>query len=320
MTTTPTTQPSTTTVSTTLKVNQTAKRLDRLAKNVIFSISLVSISIILLILIFTFKEAQDVFFDAHVREEVLPTLFGTNWQPVSDSPKYGIIPLLIGTLKTTLIAMVIAVPIGVLSALYSVMFAPKWTKEVLKPTVELVAGLPSVVIGFFALVVLSGWLQTLTGSPFRLNALVGGVAISLTAIPIIFTISEEALSAVPQSMKEASYALGATEWETAFYVVLPAAYPGIFAGVLLGLGRAFGETLIVLMATGNAAITSWSVLDSTRTLTATIGAEMAEVVFGDPHYNVLFLIGTFLFLFSMTLNLIAEFYVKAKLLKKFRGG
>ncbi len=318
--TTSTTKTLTATTSTTQKVNQTAKRLDRIAKNVIFGVSLVSISIILLILVFTFKEAKDVFFDAHVREEVLPTLIGTNWQPVSDSPKYGIIPLLIGTIKTTLIAMVLAVPIGVLSGLYSVMFAPKWTKEVLKPAVELVAGLPSVVIGFFALVVLSGWLQALTGSPFRLNALVGGVAISLTAIPIIFTIAEEALSAVPQSMKEASYALGATEWETAFYVVLPAAYPGIFAGVLLGLGRAFGETLIVLMATGNAAISSWSLLDSTRTLTATIGAEMAEVVFGDPHYNVLFLIGTFLFLFSMILNLIAEFYVKAKLLKKFRGG
>ncbi|MCS6989557.1 MAG: phosphate ABC transporter permease subunit PstC [Chloroherpetonaceae bacterium] len=311
---------SATTAIAALKSHRRAKRLDSLAKNVILGVSLVSITIILLILIFTFKEAQNVFFDARVREEVLPTLFGANWQPVSDSPKYGVIPLFVGTLKTTLVAMLIAVPVGVLSALYSVMFAPKWTKEVLKPAVELVAGLPSVVIGFFALVVLSDWLQSLTGSSSRLTALVGGVAISLTAIPIIFTISEEALSAVPQSIKEASYALGATEWETAFYVVLPAAYPGIFAAVLLGLGRAFGETLIVLMATGNAAITSWSLLDSTRTLTATIGAEMAEVVFGDPHYNVLFLIGTFLFLFSMTLNLVAEFYVKAKLMKKFRGG
>jgi len=310
---------SSTAVPTSPKVNQTAKWLDRLAQRFISGVALVSISIILLILFFTFKEAQDVFLDAEVRKEVLPTLFSTNWQPISDSPKYGVIPLFIGTLKTTFIAMVIAVPIGILSALYAVMFAPKWIKEILKPSVELVAGLPSVVIGFFALVVLSGWLQDLTGSSFRLNALVGGVAISLTVVPIIFTISEDALSAVPQSIKEASYALGATEWETAFYVVLPAAYPGIFASILLGLGRAVGETLIVLMATGNAAITSWSVLDSTRTLTATIGAEMAEVVFGDPHYNVLFLIGTFLFLFSMMLNLVAEFYIKAKLLKSFRG-
>ncbi len=310
---------SSTAVPTSPKVNQTAKWLDRLAQRFISGVALVSISIILLILFFTFKEAQDVFLDAEVRKEVLPTLFSTNWQPISDSPKYGVIPLFIGTLKTTFIAMVIAVPIGILSALYAVMFAPKWIKEILKPSVELVAGLPSVVIGFFALVVLSGWLQDLTDSSFRLNALVGGVAISLTVVPIIFTISEDALSAVPQSIKEASYALGATEWETAFYVVLPAAYPGIFASILLGLGRAVGETLIVLMATGNAAITSWSVLDSTRTLTATIGAEMAEVVFGDPHYNVLFLIGTFLFLFSMMLNLVAEFYIKAKLLKSFRG-
>jgi phosphate transport system permease protein len=169
------------------------------------------------------------------------------------------------------------------------------------------------------LVTIASWVQTAFGAQSRLNAFVGGIAISLTAIPIIFTISEEALSAIPQSMKEASYGLGATNWETTFYVVLPAAYPGIFAGGLLGLGRAFGETLIVLMATGNATISSFSFFDSTRTLTATIGAEMAEVVFGDPHYNVLFLIGTFLFIFAFLINLIAEFYVKERLMKRLKG-
>jgi phosphate transport system permease protein len=302
------------------KVNLAAQRNDKLASGVVLGVALIAISTIFLILIFTFKEAQDIFFKSEVGKEVLPTLFGTNWQPVSDSPKYGIVPLLIGTLKVTLIALLIAVPIGVLAALYSVCFAPRVVRETLKPIVELVAGFPSVVIGFFALVTLSGFVQSVTGAPFRLNALVGGIAIAITAIPIIFTISEEALAAVPRSIQEASYALGATKWETAFYITLPAAYPGIFAAILLGLGRAFGETLIVLMATGNAAISSWSILDSTRTLTATIGAEMAEVVFGDPHYSVLFLIGTFLFLFSMIINLIAEFYVKERLMKKFRGG
>lgn len=300
-------------------VNRRAERLDRLMQIAIFTLALVSFSFICLILLFTFKEAKGVLFDAEVRHEVLPTLLSTNWQPVSDNPRYGIVPLLIGTLKTTLIAMVIAIPVGVLAALYTACFAPIWLREIIKPIVELLAGFPSVVIGFFALFVLAGFLQQLTGAEFRLNALVGGVAISFTAIPIIFTISEDALSSVPKSIQEASYGLGATQWETAFYITLPAAYPGIFAAALLGFGRAVGETIIVLMATGNAPVLSWTLTDSVRTLTATIGAEMAEVVFGDPHYNVLFLIGVVLFLFVLVLNSIAEFYIKAKLMRKFRG-
>ncbi|MCS7013017.1 MAG: phosphate ABC transporter permease subunit PstC [Chloroherpetonaceae bacterium] len=305
--------------SSTPAVNQRAKAVDQVMRGVITTLALVSFSFIFLILLFTFKEAKDVFFDAETRQAVLPTLLSTNWQPVSENPKYGIVPLLIGTLKTTLIAMVIAIPVGVLAALYTACFAPIWLREIIKPVVELLAGFPSVVIGFFALFVLAGALQTLTGAEFRLNALVGGVAISFSAIPIIFTIAEDALSSVPKSIQEASYGLGATQWETAFYITLPAAYPGIFAGALLGFGRAVGETMIVLMATGNAPISSWTLTDSARTLTATIGAEMAEVVFGDPHYNVLFLIGVVLFLFALLLNSIAEFYIKAKLMRKFRG-
>lgn len=296
-----------------------AERIDFLMRAIILVVATIALSMIFLIFIFTFKEAKDVFFDAETRHEVLPTLFSTNWQPISDSPKYGIIPLLIGTLKTTLIAMVIAVPIGVLAAIYTSCFSPIWFKELIKPVVELLAGFPSVVIGFFALFVLAGFLQSLTGAESRLNALVAGVAMSLTAIPIIFTISEDALSAVPKSIQEASYGLGATKWETAFYITFPTAYPGIFAAIILGFGRTIGETLIVLMASGNAAISSWTLTDSARTLTATIGAEMAEVVFGDPHYNVLFLIGTALFLFALILNSIAEFYIKERLMKKFRG-
>ncbi len=296
-----------------------AEWIDRIMYAIIVAVAAVALSMIFLIFIFTFKEAKDVFFDADTRHEVLPTLFSTTWQPVSDNPKYGIIPLLIGTLKTTLIAMVIAVPIGVLAALYTSCFAPAWLRELIKPAAELLAGFPSVVIGFFALFVLAGALQALTQAEVRLNALVGGVAISLTAIPIIFTISEDALSAVPKSIQEASYGLGATRWETAFYITLPAAYPGIFAASLLGFGRAIGETLIVLMATGNAPISSWTLTDSVRTLTATIGAEMAEVVFGDSHYSVLFLISTVLFFSALILNSIAEFYIKERLMKKFSG-
>jgi phosphate transport system permease protein len=162
-------------------------------------------------------------------------------------------------------------------------------------------------------------LQDFTGSTYRLNAFVGGLALSLAVIPIVFTVTEDALANVPKEFSEASLALGASRWQTAFFVVLPAATPGVFAALLLGVGRAFGETMIVLMATGNAATYSANFFESVRTLTATIGAEMAEVVFGETHYSILFLIGSLLFLFTFSLNAFAEFYVRGKLLKRFQG-
>ncbi|MCK9408239.1 MAG: phosphate ABC transporter permease subunit PstC [Bacteriovoracaceae bacterium] len=246
-------------------------------------------------------------------------LAGDRWQPISGKPKYGLLPLIIGSLKVSLIAVLLAAPIGILAALFTAAFAPKWAKEALKPMIEILAGFPSVVIGFFALVVLATFIQDFFGLEYRLNAFVGGVALSLAVIPIIFTISEDAISAVPKSLTEASLALGATKWQTALKVVLPAATPGIFASVILGVGRAFGETMIVLMATGNAALTSADPFEPVRTMSATIGAEMAEVVFGETHYNVLFLIGSILFLFTFTLNAIAEIFVRQRLMKKFSG-
>jgi len=248
-----------------------------------------------------------------------PDFFIETWQPVSDSPKYGLRPLIVGTLKVTLIALLIAAPIAILAALFTSTFAPKWAKELLKPCIEILAGFPSVVIGFFALIVLATFLQNLFGFEYRLNAFVGGVAMALAVIPIIFTITEDALTTVPKSFTEASMALGVEKWKTAWFVVLPAATPGIFAAILLGIGRAFGETMIVLMATGNAAMLSANLFEPVRTMSATVGSEMAEVVFGEPHYHILFLIGSILFVFSFTLNVIAEFYVRNKLLKKFKG-
>jgi phosphate transport system permease protein len=249
----------------------------------------------------------------------LKTLGGKEWLPVSDRPRYGLIPLFVGTLKITLIAMLFAAPIAILAALFSAAFAPFWLREIIKPAIELLAGFPSVVIGFFALMVMASFFQGLFGYEGRLNAFVGGVAMALAAIPIIFTITEDALTAVPRTYTEASLALGASKWQTALFVVLPAATPGIFAAVLLGIGRVFGETMIALMATGNAAMTSMNPFESVRTLAATIGAEMAEVVFGDTHYSVLFLIGSMLFVFTFSLNALAEFYVKGKLVKRFQG-
>jgi phosphate transport system permease protein len=247
------------------------------------------------------------------------TFFTTEWVPVSENPRFGLLGLLIGTLKVTIIAMLIAGPLAVLAALFTSCFASKKTKEIIKPVIEMLAAFPSVVIGFFALMVLASFFQNVFGYDSRLNAFVGGVAMALAAIPIIYTISEDALSSIPKTYTEASLALGASKWQTAFFVILPAATPGIFAALLLGVGRVFGETMIALMATGNAALWSANPFESVRTFAATIGAEMAETVFGETHYSVLFFIGSLLFIFSFALNVLAEFYVKGKLIKKFQG-
>ncbi len=228
------------------------------------------------------------------------------WQPVSQIEKYNIIPLLIGSLKTTLVALLFAVPIGIGSAIYVSQLAPARLREWIKPLIELLAGIPSVVLGFFALIVMATALQSLFGYTSRLNALVAGIALGIAVIPVIFSISEDSLTSVPQSLRSAAFALGSTRWQSAWAVVLPAALPGIFAAVILGFGRAIGETMIVLMATGNASIVSFSLLDSTRTITATIAAELAETVFGSRHYRVLFLLGTLLFAVTFLANLLGD--------------
>lgn len=247
------------------------------------------------------------------------TFLTKEWVPVSDNPRFGLLALLLGTLKVTVIAMLIAGPLAILAALYTSTFASPRAKEIIKPIIELLAAFPSVVIGFFALMVLATFFQDLFGYETRLNAFVGGVAMALAAIPIIYTIAEDALSAVPKTYTEASLALGASKWQTAFFVTLPAAVPGIFAALLLGIGRVFGETMIALMATGNAALSTANPFDSVRTFAATIGSEMAETVFGDTHYSVLFFIGSMLFIFSFVLNAVAEFYIKGRLIKKIQG-
>ncbi|NTV47013.1 MAG: phosphate ABC transporter permease subunit PstC [Chlorobiales bacterium] len=254
------------------------------------------------------------------KEEVTAAnLLGTKWEPISYEAKFGLLPLIIGSFKATIIAVLIGAPLAILAALYTAFFAPKKLKIYLKVAIEFLSGFPSVIIGFIALVEIATLFQYLFGYEYRLNAFIGGFALSLVAIPIIYTVTDDAINAIPKDLTEASLALGATKWQTAFLVVLPAATPGVFAAVLLGVGRAFGETMIVLMATGNAALMSLDFFKPVRTLSATIGAEMAEVVFGDTHYNVLFFIGSVLFIFTFTLVAIAEFYVRGKLLRRFRG-
>ena len=274
-----------------------------------------AIAAIVLILVFIAKEAAPLFYSKVVRAEVTlskmwwPQLWpgydesASVWQPVSEIPKFGIWPLILGTLKVTVVAMLVGVPLGVGAALYVSEYARPRTREILKPVVELLAGIPSVVLGFFALLVMATWFQNLFHLESRLNALVSGVALSFAVIPVIFTLSEEAFRAVPRSYIEASTALGAARWQTVSRVVLPAASPGIAAGVALGLGRAIGETMIVLMASGNAAVMDvLSPASSARTVTATIASELGEVTQGDAHWRVLFLLGAILFVVTFALN------------------
>ena len=231
------------------------------------------------------------------------------WQPISQIHKYNIIPLLIGSLKATLVALIFAVPLALGAAIYVSQLANPRFKEWLKPTIELLAGIPSVVLGFFALIVMASLLQGLLGYESRLNAFVAGIALGLAIIPVVFSIAEDALTSVPRSYTQAALALGSSKWQAAWQIVLPAALPGVFAAVVLGFGRAIGETLIVLMASGNASIVSWNLFDSTRTITATIAAELAETVFGGHHYRILFMLGALLFAVTFVSNFVADLVI-----------
>jgi len=286
---------------------------ERLAEAAIKAVGFACILSVLLILVFVGKEALPVLTSSEVHREVTPgALFmphagsGYVWQPASEDPKYNILPLFAGTLKITLIALLVAVPLSVLAALYVSDFASKRAREVIKPAIELLAGIPSVVVGFFALVVLASWVQRVFGTAHRLNALVAGFALSFAVCPIVFSISEDALRAVPTSYRAAALAVGATRAQTLLRVVLPAALPGIAAATVLGFGRAIGETMIVLLASGNAALLDWTWGRSTRTVTATIAQELGEVVVGSAHYHVLFALGALLFISTLAVNLLGE--------------
>jgi phosphate transport system permease protein len=296
-------------------------RWHRAAEVLIRVLALTAIAAVVLIFAFVAREALPLFFSGEIHKEVTLHQMWTAqqwagydvpeyiWQPVSEIPKYSVWPLIVGTLKVTLVAMLFGVPLGVGAALYVSQYARPRVREIVKPVVELLAGIPSVVLGFFALMVMATWMQDAFGLESRLNAIVAGLALSFAIIPVIFTISEEAFGAVPRSYVEASVALGAARWQTTLRVVLPAASPGIAAGVALGLGRAVGETMIVLMASGNAAILSGVLSESVRTLSATIAAELAEVVFGGAHYTVLFYLGTLLFLITFVVNSVGDWII-----------
>jgi phosphate transport system permease protein len=230
------------------------------------------------------------------------------WQPIGDIHKYNIIPLVVGSLKITLVGLAFAVPLALLAAIYVSQLAPVWLKEWLKPSIELLSGIPSVVIGTFALLVLGTFLQNVFGYPMRLNAFLAGIALGFSVIPLIFSIAEDALTSVPRSYTQAALALGASRWQAAWQIVLPAALPGVFAAIVLGFGRAIGETMIVVMVT-SASVMSWSVFDGARSITATIAAEMAEAVSGGHHYQMLFMLGSVLFVVTFLTNLLGEMII-----------
>ncbi len=232
---------------------------------------------------------------------------GTEWNPSAyEKPSYGILPMIVSTVMVTLGAMIIAVPLGVGTAAFISEAAGTKTREILKPIIEILAGIPSVAIGFLGIVLLGPLIARLFGLSSGLNAINGSILLAVMSLPTIISVSEDAIRAVPKDYKEASYALGATRWETLIKVTIPSAFSGIVVSVMLGVGRALGETMTVLMATGNAPAMPHSFFDSVRTMTATIAIELGEVPYDTTHYYALFAIGAVLFLMSFCVNLIAE--------------
>jgi len=261
-------------------------------------------AILFVVLIFYFLISEGI---VTLKEVPLKNLFSTRWYPIEDY--YGILPLLGGSLIVTLGAMLVAVPVGVCTAIYISEISPGRTREILKPLVEMLGGFPSVVLGFLGILILSPYLRILMNLSTGLTALAGSLLLAGIALPTIVSISEDALDAVPRSYRDASLALGATDWQTIWYVTLPAARSGVLTAIMLGIGRAVGETIAVMMVTGNAPVLPTGLrylFMPVRTMTATIAAEMGEVAEGSTHYHVLFFIGIVLFLISLIINVTAS--------------
>ena len=253
------------------------------------------------IMVFLFLDGLPLFRDY----PVLSFLFGMFWYPTSNPPDFGIFPLIVGSLAVTALSALIAVPLGVMTAAYLAEIAPVSTRRVVKPFLELLAALPSVVIGFFGMVIVAPFLQDYMGAYTGLNLFNASLMLAFMSVPTICSVAEDAMHAVPDSLREASLALGATRWETLVRVVAPASLSGIGTAVMLGMSRAIGETMVVLMVAGGAAMIPLSVFDPVRPMPASIAAEMAEAPYRGEHYFALFAVGMVLFLFTLAFNLLA---------------
>jgi len=272
-----------------------------------------AIGFVLLIFLFLLREGLPVF-----SEVSLANLFGTRWYPTFGL--FGTLPLILGSALVTVTAILIALPLGVATAVFVREMAPAWTREVLKPVIEVLAGIPSVVLGFFGMTLVAPFVRESLGAPTGLTALTGALILAYMALPTIVSVAEDALDAVPKSYRDAGLAMGATQWQTIWRVVVPAARSGIVTAVMLGMGRAIGETMAVMMVTGNAArmpVTLDSLLRPVRTMTATIATEMGEVAQGSVHYHALFGVGIILFVLTFLINLAAA---STMFKKKRRGG
>jgi phosphate transport system permease protein len=274
-------------------------------EKLVFLSGVASVVFVALIFIFLLKEGISVF------REIAPGAFlgGKFWYPVSDPPKLGILPLILGSLLVTAGAIVLAVPLGIAAAFYIAEVAPRRLRDILKSIIEILAAIPSVVLGFIGMITLVPFIKNIFGLPTGLTAAAGSIMLAFMALPTIISISEDAINAVPREYKEGALALGATHWQTLTRVIIHGALPGVIAAAMLGIGRVFGETMAVMMVTGNAAVIPKSLLRPVRTLTATIAAEMGEAVRGSSHYSALFAIGIVLFLISFAINVTADAFL-----------
>jgi phosphate transport system permease protein len=278
------------------------RRRERAIRILFFCIALASITTLALILIFLFMEGLPIFAKVSVNDFI----FGRYWYPTDEPPDFGIFPLIMASLAVTAVASLISIPLGVLTALYLAEVASARVREWVKPIVELLAALPSVVIGFFGMVIVAPFLQEILDVPTGLNLFNASLMLAFMSIPTICSISEDAIFSVPTELKEASFALGATHWETIARVIIPASISGISTAVILGMSRAIGETMVVLMVAGGATLIPSSPFDPVRPLPASIAAEMAEAPFRSDHYYALFATGIVLFAFTLLFNMVAD--------------
>jgi phosphate transport system permease protein len=268
----------------------------------IYLAGLLTIVVLLGIIILLVKEGVPIFFDTPPWE----FFFGTKWYPVSDPPTFGIMPFFVATLWVTVVATAISVPIGIACAAYLSEVAPEKVRETVKPVIELLAGFPSVVMGFIGLMLLSPLVQSVFNLPTGLTGLAAGIMLAFMSLPIIISVSEDAMRAVPDEFRQASYALGATKWETIWHICIPAALSGITAAVMLGVGRAIGETMTVLMVAGGALAVPVSPTEPMMPMTAAIASGIGNAVRGGLQYQALFAIGLVLFILTLAVNLIAD--------------
>lgn len=281
------------------------KIVDFVIEKIIFISGLIAIIFVVLIFFFLLKEGLTFFKEYNFSDFIT----GKFWYPISTPSKFGILSLIIGSLLVTLGASLIAIPLGVMAAFYIAEVAPAGIKDFLKSGIELLAAVPSVVIGFIGMVTLAPLVRSVFNLPTGLTAFTGSLTLAFMAMPTIVSISEDAIRAVPYQYKEGALALGATKWQTMYRIILPAAAPGILAAVMLGIGRVIGETMAVMMITGNAANIPESIFQPVRTMTATIASEMGETVKGSVHYHGLFAIGLVLFIITFIINFIADTFL-----------